>query len=156
MAAIQAQAMKALAKLEQIDFGALASSITEAADSMKQLTSSPELKKTLEALKTATDKLGSAAISIQNAVDHADQRLDPLIANLRRSSDEANATLRETRATMLDLRSTIQPGSPVMVNLNQALLELAETTRSIGDLTDFLQRNPAALVRGRYVKDEGQ
>jgi len=38
--------------------------------------------------------------------------------------------------------------------LAQALDSLTETSRSIGELADYLQRNPGALVRGRYVPDK--
>ena len=40
------------------------------------------------------------------------------------------------------------------MNLNAALDQLNDTTRSIGELTDYLQRNPAALVRGKYVPEQ--
>ena len=49
--AIQEQATKALAKLDQIDFQAMVASITDAANSIKGLTNSPELKTTLESLQ---------------------------------------------------------------------------------------------------------
>jgi len=40
------------------------------------------------------------------------------------------------------------------VRLNRTLDSLDETSRSIGDFVDYLQRNPGALVRGRYVPDK--
>ena len=37
-----------------------------------------------------------------------------------------------------------------------ALESLDQTSLSAGELTDYLQRNPAAVVRGRYVSDEAK
>jgi hypothetical protein len=40
------------------------------------------------------------------------------------------------------------------VHLNQTLNQLSETGRSLEEFTDYLQRNPGALVRGKYVPDK--
>jgi hypothetical protein len=40
------------------------------------------------------------------------------------------------------------------VHLSQSLDQLSETGRSLEEFTDYLQRNPGALVRGRYVPDK--
>jgi paraquat-inducible protein B len=62
--------------------------------------------------------------------------------------------MKDTREALLEVRSNLDPDSPLSVNLNAALDQLADTTRSIGELTDYLQRNPAALVRGKYVPEK--
>ena len=38
--------------------------------------------------------------------------------------------------------------------LDATLEELTDASRSIHDLADYLQRNPSALIRGRYVPDK--
>ena len=43
------------------------------------------------------------------------------------------------------------PRLPLFVNLSQTLESLNEIS---GELADYLQRNPAALVRGRYVLNQ--
>jgi hypothetical protein len=55
---------------------------------------------------------------------------------------------------MLDLQATLDPDSPLAVHLNQALEQLTDTTRSVGVLADYLQQNPSALIRGRYVPND--
>jgi paraquat-inducible protein B len=64
--------------------------------------------------------------------------------------------MKETRAALVNLQQTLDPDSPLAVHLNQTLDQLTETTRSIGEFTDYLERNPGALVRGRYVPDKGK
>lgn len=152
--AIQEQATKALAKLDQIDFKAMTVSITDAANSIKNLASSPDLKATLDSLKDTTAHLDRTVVSIRAMVDNANAEIDPLAASLRKNSEEANATMKQTRAALVDLRSMLDPDSPLAVHLNQALDQLTDTSRSIGQFTDYLQSNPAALVRGRYVSDK--
>ncbi len=154
MEAIQKQAAEALAKLDKIDFNALVASITSAANSINQLTSSPDLKATLASLKQTVPNLDRTITSLRVALDNANERITPLTASLQKNSDEANATMKDTREALLEVRSSLDPDSPLWVNLNTALDQLADTTRSIGELTDFLQRNPAALLRGKYVPEK--
>jgi paraquat-inducible protein B len=154
MEAIQTQATDALAKLDRVDFNALVTSVTNAANSINQLTSSGDLKDTLASLKRTVPNLNQTITSMRAALDNANQKITPLVASLQKSSDEANATMKDTREALLEVRSNLDPDSPLSVNLNTALDQLAETTRSIGELTDYLQRNPAALVRGKYVPEK--
>ena len=71
MEAIQKQATEAIAKLDQIDFNALVLSITSAANSINQLTGSPDLKATLASLKQTVPNLNQAVSSLRTALDNA-------------------------------------------------------------------------------------
>jgi len=154
MEAMQKQATEAIAKLDKIDFNALIASITSAANSINRLTNSPDLKDTLASLRETVPNLNRTVTSLRGALDNANERITPLVASLQRSSDQANATMKDTREALLEVRSSLDPDSPLSVNLNAALDQLTDTTRSIAELTDYLQRNPAALVRGKYVPEE--
>jgi paraquat-inducible protein B len=152
--AVQEQAQKALAKLDQIDLQALVTSITTAANSINNLASSPSLKATLDSLKDTTANLNTTIISVRAAVNKVNTTIDPLAASLHENSNEVNATLKQTSATLVELQSTLDPDGPLAIHLNAALDQMTETTRSIGTLTDYLRRNPSALVRGKYVSDQ--
>jgi len=151
---LQERLTKALDKFEKIDFQALVVSITDAANSIKTLTGSPELKATLESLKGTVANLNQAITSARNILNNANSKIGPLVADLRQNSDEADKTMKDTRAALVNLQNTLDPDSPLAVHLNQTLDSLTETARSIGEFTDYLQRNPGALVRGRYVPDK--
>jgi paraquat-inducible protein B len=154
LAQLQERLMHALDKFEKIDFQALVVSITDAANSIKSLTGSPELKATLESLKGTVANLNQAITSARTLLNNANAQVGPLVTDIRESSDEANKTMKETRAALVGLQQTLDPNAPLAVRLNQALDSLTETSRSVGELTDYLQRNPGALVRGRYVPDK--
>ena len=151
---IQKQATDALAKLDRIDLNKMVASITNAADSINQLTGSTDLKDTLASLKETVPNLNRTITSLRAALDNVNARVTPLVQSLQRSSDEANATMKDTREALLEVKSNLDPDSPFSVNLNAALDQLADTSRSIAELTDYLQRNPAALVRGKYVPEK--
>src|ERR1700730_13290655 len=153
-AELQERLTRAMDKLEPIDFQALVVSITDAANSIKSLTGSPELKATLESLKETVANLNQTITSVRGAVNNANSKLDPLITALQKNSDEANKTMTDTRAVLVNLQQTLDPNSPLAVHLNQTLDQLSETGRSLEEFTDYMQRNPGALVRGKYVPDK--
>jgi paraquat-inducible protein B len=154
MEAFQEKATSALTDFDKIDFHAMAASITDAANSIKALTSSPDLMATLSGLKETTKNLNETLTSIRTAVNNANAKVNPLITQLEHNSDEVNLTLKQTRAALLQLQATLDPDSPLAVRLNQALDQFSDTAQSIGELTDYLQQNPSSLVRGRYVPDQ--
>jgi paraquat-inducible protein B len=151
---LQDRLKETLDKFDKIDFQALIVSITDAANSIKTLTGSPELKATLESLKGTIANLNQAIISARALVDNANAQVGPLVADIRESSDEANKTMKETRAALISLQQTLDPNAPLAVRLNQTLDSLTETSESLGEFADYLQRNPGALIRGRYVPDK--
>jgi paraquat-inducible protein B len=153
---IQERLTKALDKFEKIDFQKLVVSISDAANSIKTLTGSPELKATLESLKGTMANLNQAITSARNILNNANSKIGPLVTDLQQNSDEADKTMKDTRAALVNLQQTLDPNSPLAVHLNQTLDSLTETSRSIGEFADYLQRNPGALVRGKYVPDKGK
>lgn len=154
LAQLQERLTQALDKFEKIDFQALVVSITDAANSIKTLTGSPELKATLKSLKETVANLNLAIGSARAMLNNANAKIGPLVADLQESSEEANKTMKDTRGALVSLQQTLDPNSPLAVHLNQTLDSLTETSRSLGEFTDFLQRNPGALIRGRYVPDK--
>src|SRR5690348_6604404 len=155
-AQLQERLTQILDRFDKIDFQALVASITDAANSIKTLTGSPELKATLESLKGTIANLNQAVNSARTLINNANSQVGPLVADIRESSDEANKTMKETRAALVGLQQTLDPDAPLAVRLNRALDSLTETSESLGEFTDYLQRNPGALVRGRYVPDKGK
>jgi paraquat-inducible protein B len=149
--AIQQQLTQALQRFQAIDFEGLTRSIMGAAESIKDIASSRSLKATLAELKVTVADLNQTVIAARIAFVNANDNIGPLVVDLRKNSYEANATMKEARETFVALRSTLEPGSPFAVYVNEALQQLTETARSIGELSDYLQRNPSALIRGRYV-----
>jgi paraquat-inducible protein B len=156
LAQLQEHLMETLDRFEKIDFKGLVSSITNAANSIKSLTGSPELRDTLESLKGTVANLNQTIVAARQVLNNANAQIGPLVTDLRESSDAANKTMEATRATLEKLQQGLDPDAPLIVHLNQTLESLDQTSRSVGELTDYLQRNPSSLIRGRYVSDQGK
>jgi paraquat-inducible protein B len=152
--AIQKQATEAIAKLDSVDLKGLITSATNAANNISQLAGSPDLKQTLASLKETIPNLNQTITDTRVTLGNLKNRLIPLAESLQASSGAADATMKDTRQTLLQLQAILEPDSPLSVHLNEALDQLGDTTRSVGALTDYLQRNPSAAIRGKYVPEK--
>lgn len=154
--AIHKQAIEAIAKLDAIDLNAMVVSFTNAANTINQLAGSPDLKASLASLKEAIPTINRTFEDARVALGDIKEKLIPLVEHIQASSLQANTTMKDASQTLVELRSMLDPDSPLSVHLDLALDELGNTTRSVGELTDYLHRNPAAVVRGKYVPEKDQ
>src|SRR5262245_20461139 len=63
--------------------------------------------------------------------------------DLRRALGTANTVLQNTDATLLG------KDAPFPQELREALLEVTRAARSLSALTDYLERHPESLIRGK-------
>jgi paraquat-inducible protein B len=69
--------------------------------------------------------------------------LNAAIEDLRRALATANTVLQNTDATLLG------KDAPFPQELREALLEVTRAARSLSALTDYLERHPESLIRGK-------
>jgi paraquat-inducible protein B len=149
----QTFATQVITKLNKIDFSAIIASLNETVDSIKGLVNSPELKSAVASLGRTSDNLNATAASLRALSDNLNRQIGPLSVSLRRTSDHASATLAQAQTTLQAIQMTLAPGSPIDYQLMHTLQDVADAARSIRQLSDLLQRNPSALVRGRAVQN---
>ena len=75
---------------------------------------------------------------------------DKLVANLNEKvAPEVTAALAEVRSTMKNASTVLASDSQLQSDLRNTLLELDRAAASLRLLTDFLQRHPESLIRGK-------
>jgi len=60
-----------------------------------------------------------------------------------------SGTLEQTESTLLTIQNTLKEDSPLQQDLQITLREFAKAARSIKSLTDYLERHPESLLRGK-------
>jgi paraquat-inducible protein B len=145
--------MKALAKLNEVDFVRLTQSITDAGSAAANLLTSPDIKATLASLQTARRNLDTTISTIRGMVQNVNNRSGPVLAGLKNAADKASVTLGQISSTAQTLQTGLAPDAPLTYRLEVALENFSEASSAIRELTDYLQRNPSAIVRGRYVQE---
>ncbi len=107
------------------------------------------MDKTLKTLNGNLDRLlrdtDRALNNTNDLVVNVNRELKPLLTSVEQAVTSANAALQTARQSMQSFGDAVGPESP----LNDTLRALERTTRSIRDLTDYLQRHPEALLTGK-------
>lgn len=116
----------------------------------------PDLEAKVTGILAKLDKIPYQAIgtdiketleTLNKAIDHIDGGITPglksAIAELRRVLVSANRVLKDTDATLLG------KDAPGQLELRDALQEIARAARSVRVLSDYLERHPEALLRGK-------
>ena len=148
--------MSALAKLDKVDFVKLTQSITDAGIAATNLMNSRDVKGTLASLQTTTKNLNVTIGSIHELVKDLNDHEGPVFSSLKKTSDQANLALDQIASAAAELRTTLAPDAPLVYQLNVALENFSEASSAIRELTDYLQRNPSAIVRGKYEAESRQ
>jgi paraquat-inducible protein B len=73
----------------------------------------------------------------------------PLLQSLRQASDAANLTIRRADTTLGSMDTGYGGNSQVRRDLTDLIRQLQDTARSIRQLTDFVERHPEAMIRGK-------
>ncbi|MDH5298188.1 MAG: MlaD family protein [Desulfobulbaceae bacterium] len=95
-----------------------------------------EIRKTLEAVRTTTDKVGALA-----------EAGSPAVASLGKAGDEL------ARAAQA-LQGLAAEESPTVHHFNAALLEIGRTARALRLLAETLEQQPEAVLQGKRLPEE--
>jgi phospholipid/cholesterol/gamma-HCH transport system substrate-binding protein len=149
----QTMATNVIQKLDKVDLDGFILSATQTLEAIRQLTNSPQLRSAIESLGPTIRNLNATALSVQRAALDLHQQLGPLGASFKASSDRTRATLKDAQEVLANVQTVLAPDSPLNYQLLATLKDVSEAARSVRELSDFLQRNPSALVRGKYESD---
>ncbi len=129
---ITARVNDLLTKLETVPIEKIGEDLGDTLDNVKRLSESKEL---LQAVQTLNETLQHTRQLVQNL----DSNVAPAIGS----------TLDQAQKTLLSVEGTLGKDAPLQHELQRALKELAEAARGIRILTDYLERNPDALIYGK-------
>jgi paraquat-inducible protein B len=162
-------AMEELTKtIQDLPIKELVTKLELTVDGIQKLVNSPETRDSIESLNLTLK-------DTQKLVQHIDEQIVPLMSSLAKTSDTAHETLSEAKNTMSVLRDdaketleaardalkqtektlgTFSEDSRLVYEMNKTLKSLSEAARSLHLLSDYLERHPEALLRGK-PKHEG-
>lgn len=133
--------------LQEFDYAAINSGIQTTLGSVNDLVKIPEFKQLLESIRQTSDEIRSLAANFNS-------RVDPLSQQAEQALKQFDATLLQVQQGMGDLRDMLAPRAELRHELDLVLKEVAEAARSIGQLADYLNRNPRALLTGKQLPEK--
>lgn len=152
----QQTAAKMVSELDKADIPALIRSLTQTAAAVSQFVQSPQLRNSLDSLGQAARTMSETSASISQLTKRLDSQVGPLGESLRTSAQAATVALKQVQATLDRVQRTVEPESPLNYQLTQTLADVSSAAHAVRDLAEYVERNPSAVVRGRYVSRERQ
>jgi paraquat-inducible protein B len=133
---IAAKADVFLNKLDAVPLEEIGANLKRITGNLDTLMASPELKDSL-------GHLHSTLTSIDELLHDVQPQIGPLVRRL-------NDAVTELSGTATALRQLAESGGPNEdASLPEAIRQITEAARSIKALTDYLDRHPEALIRGK-------
>ena len=120
----------------------LVARFTSAAQGMDALLHKPELDH-------AIAELDASLTEAHSAMSRIDRRVDPLADETQAALGAAREALTGLQGAVANADQMVQPGSPVQVQLLEALQQLERAARSVQTLADALAAKPDAIVFGK-------
>ncbi len=165
---IEAKLTGIIAKVDKLPWEAIGADVTKALVSLNQTLEgaskavnridadvTPDLKATLDELRRVLasadgmikNELNTALAEARRVLATADgtlkNQVNAALEDLRRAIATADRVLKDTDQTLLG------KNAPIQAELRDALLEGARAARSLRALTDYLERHPESLIRGK-------
>jgi paraquat-inducible protein B len=144
----------------ELDLKGIEKNLNASLAGIDRLVNNPDLAASIRALKDTLQDASKLLAKVDRQVDpvsddvkktvkefgklaaNIDARIAGLVANF-------DKTMSGFDKTMAAARGVLSPDSPLMVNLEETLKEFSAMSRSIRQLTNYLDQHPEALIRGK-------
>lgn len=121
---------------------------------------SEKIQQTLEdaqkLLRNIDNRVGPLATDIDRTIKDTrgivrsiDKRIDPLISSIEKTFKATQSALKQVNETLSSIKGATGEGSVLHYQIVKTMEELSAAARSIRVLTDYLERHPEALLRGK-------
>jgi paraquat-inducible protein B len=150
----QSAAAKIISQLDKIQLDQLVTNANQTLTAFGDLARSPDIKSALVSLNQTATSLGDTAQSIRDLTEHVDRQVGPMAASIEKGAHDIDIAVQKAQAALDHIQAGLQPDSPLIYHANQTLENVSAAARSLRELGDYLQRNPGAIVRGRYYGNQ--
>ena len=139
--------------LSKLDLAGLEMHLESAMDGIAKLANNPDLAASIRGLK-------DTLVDARKLVTRVDRQVDPLADNVKQTVKNFGKLANNVDSrvggvatgldnTMSKARGLLSEDSPLIVQLENTLQEIAAMSRSIRQLTNYLDQHPEALIRGK-------
>ncbi|MDB5800883.1 MAG: mammalian cell entry protein [Rhodocyclales bacterium] len=105
--------------------------------------------------KIPFDEIGKDLHTAIRSLDKTVKDADVLMQQLNQDvAPELKRTIEEARQTVSRAERLLQQDSPLQVEMRDTLREVGRSAQSLRTLTDYLDRHPEALIRGKTPEDK--
>ena len=162
---LMARLRKLAEDFQDIDFKKLMANIADTAEGIDQLVSSPQLQQSIEdfgrllnsddtqalasSLRKTLSNIDATMASARELLDDTDQGLEPVVSELLAALEEVGNAATSAQRTLNSIREDLTGQSNTYFRIANALQEVESAARAFRILTEYLERHPEALLRGK-------
>jgi len=132
---------------EELPVKQIADRLNEALAGINTLLSSRDLQASIGSLNQLLKDTDALAKNLNDKVEHLDS--EQIASSIKETLSAAQGTLNETRKAVENINGIAAQNANLGYEIGRTLEQIAELSRSIRVLADYLERHPEALLRGK-------
>jgi paraquat-inducible protein B len=154
---------RVISKLEDIDFKELGANLQATLKGVNRTVNSPEIESVLRSLARLMPKVDQAVVNIRNLAGTTEDKVKILADDLQHTSGDARLALKQAGDALKQTQETMKRAEAAVANIEtltdldstvyyelvKGLRDVSSSARSLRSLTDYLERNPRALIFGK-------
>ncbi len=134
-------------KIEELPLAEIAGRLDEALAGVNKLLNSGDLQASIGSLNQLLKDADAIAKNLNTKVEHLDP--EQIASSIKETLTAAQGTLNETRKAVENINGIAAHNANLGYELDRTLEQIAELSRSIRVLADYLERHPEVLIRGK-------
>jgi paraquat-inducible protein B len=132
---------------EELPVKQIADRLNEALAGINKLLNSRDLQASIGSLNQLLKDTDALAKNLNTKVEHLDS--EQIASSIKETLSAAQGTLNETRKAVENINGIAAQNANLGYEIGRTLEQIAELSRSIRVLADYLERHPEALLRGK-------
>jgi paraquat-inducible protein B len=132
---------------EELPVKQIADRLNEALAGINKLLNSRDLQASIGSLNQLLKDTDALAKNLNDKVEHLDS--EQIASSIKETLSAAQGTLNETRKAVENINGIAAQNANLGYEIGRTLEQIAELSRSIRVLADYLERHPEALLRGK-------
>lgn len=157
--------------LQELNIKGLIENLEKLSENIAKLVASDAVEQTLGSIKNAANSIDQTAIDLRIDINKTSHDLSktsdeltlllksfnqqaPVIArNLNTTLVQLQQSLDQFKTTAQTLDNTFTEDSPLVYQLNRTLKDISRSANALNNLSDTLEQQPEALLRGKKMLD---
>jgi paraquat-inducible protein B len=131
-----------LDKVASLPLDAIVEDVRKLLASVNSIAGAPELKETVK-------NANATMIQAERMMRETGSQIGPLATSLRKTSDSAEAALKQIDTTVASVNGGYGRDSKLRGEISEMLKQVEEMARSFRLLAAYLEQHPDALLRGK-------
>ena len=139
---IQTSMQEVSKTIKDLPLDELADNLLKTVAGLEKLINSPEVGESIRSLNRTLKET-------QSLMRNLNEEVKPMTASIKETSRAAHAAMEQADKTLYLVEDVLGEDSEPRHELVKALKEISAAARSVRALTDYLERHPEALIRGK-------